>query len=244
MATIDHVTLRASDIDASVALYERSFDLLGFSGKPFEDDGFHEWNDFSVAPVEPDRPGTRNLHIGFAAASREQVETWWLELTRAGYWDAGAPGVRAEYRADYYGAFVLDPDGNSVEAVVHESTTPEAGTIDHVWVRVRDLGATRRFYERVLPAVGVRLAERPGRLAALAAGGSFSFVEGTPTENLHLAIGVGDQETVRAFHAAGLAAGGIDEGEPGERPRYHPGYYGAYLRDPDDNNIEAVFHER
>ena len=244
MATIDHVTLRASDIDASVALYERSFDLLGFSGKPFEDDGFHEWNDFSVAPVEPERPATRNLHLGFAAASREQVDAWWLELTGAGYRDDGAPGVRPEYRADYYGAFVLDPDGNSVEAVVHESTTREAGAIDHLWIRVRDLGATRRFYEGVAPAVGVRLAERPNRLAALTAGGSFSFVEGTPTENLHLAIGVGDQETVRAFHAAGLAAGGVDEGGPGERPRYHPGYYGAYLRDPDDNNIEAVFHER
>jgi predicted lactoylglutathione lyase len=57
-------------------------------------------------------------------------------------------------------------------------------------------------------------------------------------------VGVDDAETVQAFHGAGLEAGGRDNGRPGERPEYHPGYYGAYVLDPDGNNIEAVWHNR
>ncbi len=53
-----------------------------------------------------------------------------------------------------------------------------------------------------------------------------------------------DNNSIEAFHNAGLEAGGLDNGAPGERPEYHPGYYGAYLLDPDSNNIEAVFHDR
>ena len=243
MATID-VTVRCRDLAASLQLYRRSFELLEFAGELFDGDGFHEWDDFSVAMVEDDRPPTANLHVGFAAASSAQVDGWWRALTESGYEDAGAPGPRPEYTADYYGAFVRDPDGNSIEAVVHERSTASTGVIDHVWVRVRDLGATRRFYESVAPAVGLEVRERPARLMLVTASGSVSFVEGSPTENLHLAFGVGDRETVVAFHAAGLAAGGLDNGGPGERPQYHAGYHGAFVRDPDDNNIEAVFHDR
>jgi catechol 2,3-dioxygenase-like lactoylglutathione lyase family enzyme len=64
------------------------------------------------------------------------------------------------------------------------------------------------------------------------------------TEGLHLALGVADEAAVQAFHAAGLEAGGVDNGAPSERPVYHAGYYAAYLRDPDGNNIEAVWHNR
>ncbi len=61
---------------------------------------------------------------------------------------------------------------------------------------------------------------------------------------MHVAFAARDRETVDRFHAAGLDAGGGDNGAPGLRPRYHPGYYGAYLLDPDGNNVEAVFHDR
>lgn len=64
---------------------------------------------------------------------------------------------------------------------------------------------------------------------------------GTLTGRVHLAFAARDQATVDKFHAAGLAAGAKDNGPPGPRP-YHPGYYGAFLLDPDGNNIEAVFH--
>ena len=62
-----------------------------------------------------------------------------------------------------------------------------------------------------------------------------------PTQRLHLAFQTPDRETVHRFHEAALAAGGTDNGAPGERP-YHPGYYSAYGDDPDGNNVEAVFH--
>jgi catechol 2,3-dioxygenase-like lactoylglutathione lyase family enzyme len=65
--------------------------------------------------------------------------------------------------------------------------------------------------------------------------------DGAPTTGLHLAFQAADEEAVRRFHQAALAAGGTDNGGPGER-HYHPGYYGAYVLDPDGNNVEAVFH--
>ena len=69
-------------------------------------------------------------------------------------------------------------------------------------------------------------------------------MEGEPTRRVHLAFAAPDRATVAAFHRLGTAAGFVSLGEPGERPQYHPGYYGAYLRDPDGNNVEAVFHDR
>ena len=73
---------------------------------------------------------------------------------------------------------------------------------------------------------------------------SFSVLEGTPTEHVHLAFPAADRATVEAFHRAALAAGYRDNGAPGERPEYHRGYFGAFVLDPDGNNVEAVFHDR
>jgi catechol 2,3-dioxygenase-like lactoylglutathione lyase family enzyme len=240
LATIDHVTVRTSDLDASVALFSRSFELLEFAGEG----GLHEWDDFSIAAADDDRPPTRNLHVGFAAASIAQVDEWWGALTDAGYANDGEPGPRPEYTASYYGAFIRDHDGNSIEAVFRDHSSPVIGTIDHLWIRVLDLATTRRFYEAVAPVLGLEVRERPERVALFAESGTVSFVQGPPTENLHLAIGVSGKEAVDAFHTAGLQAGGADNGAPGERPEYHAGYYSAYIRDPDANNLEAVFHNR
>jgi catechol 2,3-dioxygenase-like lactoylglutathione lyase family enzyme len=244
LSSIDHVTIRVSDLDASSMLYARVFELLAFEGEQKSGSGFVEWNDFSIAAADETHRTTTNLHVGFAATSREQIDRWWQALTAAGCRDDGRPGPRPEYGSTYYGAFVRDLDDNSIEAVHHESSTPETGVIDHLWIRVRDLAATSRFYAAVAPVVGVTVRERPARLQLVCDSGTFSFLADTPTENLHLAIGVGDDESVRRFHQAGLAAGGRDNGAPGERPEYHPGYYGAYVLDPDGNNLEAVCHSR
>jgi catechol 2,3-dioxygenase-like lactoylglutathione lyase family enzyme len=244
MATIDHVTLRASDLDASRELFDAVFELLEFNGERADGGGFHEWNEFSIAAADAAHPPTRNVHIGFAATSREQVDGWWRSLTSAGHRDDGAPGPRPEYGPTYYGAFIRGQDDNSIEAVHHESSTPDTGVIDHLWIRVRDLGPTRRFYTAVAAAVGITARERPNRLQLISDSGTFSFLADEPTEHLHLAIGVGDNDTVHRFHGAALGAGGRDNGGPGERPEYHPGYYAAYVLDPDSNNIEAVCHNR
>jgi len=244
VATIDHVTLRVSLLDAGLELFTESFELLGFAGRRFDGDGFHEWNDFAIAAADDAHPPTTGLHIGFAATSRAQVDSWWQALSYAGHFDDGSPGPRPEYGPTYYGAFIRDLDGNSLEAVNHERTDPETGVIDHLWIRVSHLDAAKRFYAAVAEAAGAAVRERVDRLQVLTDSGTFTVLEGRPTRNAHLALGVGDEATVRAFHRAGLAAGGRDNGAPGERPEYHAGYYGAYVLDPDGNNVEAVWHNR
>src|SRR5690606_24965061 len=108
--------------------------------------------------------------------------------------------------------------------------------IDHVHLRVADVEASKRFYRAVLDALGHpdALKEGPGFFYA-----DELFVdaaEGAVTR-VHLAFQAPDPETVQRFHEAALAAGGSDNGAPGERP-YHPGYYAAFVLDPDGNNIE------
>ncbi|MFY0182871.1 VOC family protein [Stenotrophomonas sp. PUT21] len=117
--------------------------------------------------------------------------------------------------------------------------------IDHLQLVVRDLAASRRFYQAVFDTIGIPIAgegdtyfwadelfvSTPNSEAAL----------GQLTGRHHLAFQARDRATVEAFHRAALANGGKDNGAPGERP-YHPGYYAAFALDPDGNNIEVVFH--
>jgi catechol 2,3-dioxygenase-like lactoylglutathione lyase family enzyme len=111
--------------------------------------------------------------------------------------------------------------------------------LDHVHVRVADLEASKRFYSAVLAAVGRELTRESEE--AFNADELYVTADNTPTTGLHIAFQAYDRETVQRFHEAGLAAGGRDNGAPGERP-YHPGYYSAYILDPDGNNVEAVYH--
>jgi catechol 2,3-dioxygenase-like lactoylglutathione lyase family enzyme len=243
--TIDHVTFRVADLAAARTFYDRVFELLPFAGTRSDGADFVEWNDFSIAQADAERPATRGVHVAFAAESRDQIDAWWRALVEAGYPDDGAPGERPEYSAGYYGAFVRDPDGNSVEAVRRAGTTTEPGLVDHLWIRVPDLEAVRRFYPAIAPALGLRIRDIGKRVHVGLEGASFALLEDTPrSEHLHLAFGVADAETVDEFHCAALAAGGTDNGGPGERPHYHPGYYGAFAIDPAGTNLEAVFHDR
>jgi catechol 2,3-dioxygenase-like lactoylglutathione lyase family enzyme len=196
------------------------------------------------------RPTPRTLRrsacIWASGHHRARVEAFWEELTGSGYSDAGAPGPRPQYRPDYYGAFVLDPDGNSAEAVHHGDVRTDLGLIDHLWLRTCDAAAARRFYEAIAPVVGIALRKgKPDWMQFRGEHGSFSFVSGDePTEHVHLAFGVPDDSRVDEFHRVALAAGYRDNGPPGERPEYHAGYYGAYVLDPDGHNVEAVSHNR
>ena len=117
--------------------------------------------------------------------------------------------------------------------------------IDHIQLVVADLPAARRFYEAVLDVLGIAIggeAEEYFWVDELFVSSADSkAAAGRTTGRQHLAFQAKDRATVDAFHKAGLAAGGTDNGAPGERP-YHPGYYAAFLIDPAGNNIEAVFH--
>jgi catechol 2,3-dioxygenase-like lactoylglutathione lyase family enzyme len=121
--------------------------------------------------------------------------------------------------------------------------------LDHVGVNVSDYERSKAFYEAALAPLGLGVV-REVEAAAAGFGGAnrrpFFFVERRPPPvrgGLHVAFTADDRPTVDAFHAAGLAAGGTDNGGPGERPAYHPDYYGAFVLDPDGNNIEAVCHK-
>jgi catechol 2,3-dioxygenase-like lactoylglutathione lyase family enzyme len=114
--------------------------------------------------------------------------------------------------------------------------------IDHVHLRARDLAATKRFYRAVLGVLDKPISGDDDT--------HFSCDElwidalGNDRQSathVHLAFQARDMDTVRRFHEAGLAAGGRDNGAPGER-QYHPGYFAAFLFDPDGNNVEAVYH--
>jgi catechol 2,3-dioxygenase-like lactoylglutathione lyase family enzyme len=124
--------------------------------------------------------------------------------------------------------------------------------IDHVILNVSDYERSRAFYTKALEPLGYspgmeRPAPRIGAFVEQPEGGPprFSFwiaSEREPTSVLHVAFAAPDRETVDAFHAAALEAGGQDNGGPGVREIYHPDYYGAFVLDPDGNNVEAVCH--
>ena len=241
----DHVTIRVSDCAASRAFYGLGLSVLGHELSSSGED-YDEWNDFGFASAGDERPLTRRLHVGFVSPSIEAVDEFWQALTNVGYSDDGPPGPRPQYREEYYGAFVFDPDGNSAEAVHHGLLRDDGGVIDHLWLRVRDVAASKRFYETIAPVGGIRLVhDDPLRVRFRGDGGSCTFVKGEPlTENVHLAFPAHDDATVDEFHRVALAAGYRDNGAPGERPEYHSGYYGAYVLDPDGNNVEVVNHHR
>ena len=118
--------------------------------------------------------------------------------------------------------------------------------IDHIVVNVRNLKESRRFYDQALAPLGYRLIkEFPGGIGyGMGAKADFWMMQREPhSEAVHVAFACGTRSLVDAFHAAALRAGGRDSGAPGVRPHYHADYYGAFVLDPDGNNIEAVCHE-
>lgn len=116
--------------------------------------------------------------------------------------------------------------------------------IDHIKLHVADAERSKAFYVAALAPLGYRVVMEPAP-GVVGMGTRFPDFwlaqSGAPTV-AHVALRADDRAAVDAFHAAALAAGGRDNGEPGVRPQYHPGYYGAFVLDPDGNNVEAVHH--
>jgi putative glyoxalase/bleomycin resistance protein/dioxygenase len=122
--------------------------------------------------------------------------------------------------------------------------------IDHISLNVSDPAVSRAFYVKALAPLDYEVAAEYGPVVGLKA----ADAEGGPGADLwlapamdpapvHLALTAATAEQVDAFHTAALAAGGRDNGVPGERPHYHPGYYAAFVLDPDGNNLEVVCHD-
>jgi catechol 2,3-dioxygenase-like lactoylglutathione lyase family enzyme len=235
----DHVTIRVSDREASERFYDLLLRTLGIA-RTYDGEDLAEWDEFSLVGGGP---VTRRLHIGFAAASHAAVDAFWRTGVDAGHRSDGEPGLRPQYGEDYYGSFLLDPDGNSVEAVWYGDM--RGGMIDHLWLRAADVEASARFYETVAGPAGFSEVRRhgPEHAQVVGARSTFSLVAGEPTEHVHMAF-PGDDEAVEAFHQVATSAGYRDHGPPGERAEYHPGYYAAYVLDPGGHNVEVVNHRR
>jgi catechol 2,3-dioxygenase-like lactoylglutathione lyase family enzyme len=123
--------------------------------------------------------------------------------------------------------------------------TEEGPMLDHIALNVSDHERSRRFYQNVLAPLGYELMmehEISGSGFGRDGKPDFWIQQGNPSGPLHVAFSVADRATVDEFHRAALEAGAQDNGAPGLRPEYHPTYYGAFVMDPDGNNIEAVCH--
>ena len=118
--------------------------------------------------------------------------------------------------------------------------------LDHVGLDVTDYAGSKAFYRSALEPLGLRLMMEPVPEVG-GFGDDFPFFwigkrDRGPQTGVHVAFTARDREMVDAFHAAALAAGGTDNGGPGVREIYHPDYYGAFVLDPDGNNVEVVCH--
>ena len=240
----DHVTLRINDLVAGTALFATVLDQLEIE-QTARTPSFSVWGNFALTETDEDHPIARRVHVAFIAPSPSHVDRFWQGGVDAGFADDGAAVPRRVYADDYCAAFLKDAAGNSFEAVYRDSERPR-GNIDHVAIRVADVEASTAFYSTIRDAAGLTLRRQSPDSAAFAVGasdGSFLIFAGEPTQNMHIAFS-GDDDDARHFHAGATAAGYQSNGEPGERPSYHAGYYAAYVLDPDGNNIEVVDHHR
>lgn len=124
--------------------------------------------------------------------------------------------------------------------------------LDHVGIHCANLEASRAFYDKALAPLGFSLSmhvtrEMTGDGTEHLGYGTkekpfFWLSPGKPEGGIHIAFAAADRRSIDAFYKAALAAGGKDNGAPGLRPHYHPDYYGAFVLDPDGNNVEAVCH--
>jgi predicted enzyme related to lactoylglutathione lyase len=183
-----------------------------------------------------------------------------LEAAMARVRDLGGQAEALESRADEpregsFGRFALCHDDQGFPFGLHQPLEAEGEgtrgpaahrpTIDHVTLQAKDLPSSRRFYEAALAPLSLGLEFEHEGLIAFGSGESgrlIIYASERPVAGFHIAFSAPSREAVDAFHAAALGVGGRDNGAPGLRPEYHGGYYGAYVFDPDGNNVEAVHH--
>jgi catechol 2,3-dioxygenase-like lactoylglutathione lyase family enzyme len=240
----DHVTLRVADLAVASNVFTAVLDELEIE-QTTSTPSFSLWGNFALTQTDEEHPIARRVHIAFIAPTPTHVDRFGRAGIDAGFADDGPAGPRPHYADDYYAAFLRDRAGNSFEAVHRGSERPN-GNIDHVAIRVKDLEASTSFYSTIGAAAGLTIRRHSADRAAFSVGesdGSLSVIAGEATQNVHIAFS-GEDDDVRRFHADATTAGYSSNGEPGERPRYHAGYYAAFVLDPDGNNIEVVNHHR
>jgi catechol 2,3-dioxygenase-like lactoylglutathione lyase family enzyme len=240
----DHITLRVPDLVAASSAFTAVLDQLAIE-QTTSVPSFSVWGNFALTQSDDEHPIARRVHIAFIAPTTAHVDRYGNAGINAGFADDGPAGPRPKYTADYYAAAVKDRAGNSFEAVHRDGQRP-TGNIDHVVLRANDVESSTAFYSTIGGAAGLTVRRQTDGRAAFSVGaadGALLLIAGEPTTDTHIAFSGGDDD-VRRFHADAIAAGYRSNGEPGERPRYHDGYYAAYILDPNGNNIEVVNHHR
>jgi catechol 2,3-dioxygenase-like lactoylglutathione lyase family enzyme len=259
-----HITLGTNDRAASERFHDAVMETLGLARVERAEEytsyakpggGWPRINIGAPFDGRPARPGN-GFHLALHAPDEAAVRRFHEAALRHGGTDECAPGIRAAYAPDYYGAYVRDPDGNKLQAVTYPDgrvVGPGGDTISHVTLGIADLERARLFYEaamRPLGLVRIEAEETPGEDLAIGLASTqlpllfpqftFDGKPPAPANGAHLALFAPDRAAVDAAHAAALANGGTDEGAPGLRPHYAPDYYAAYFRDPDGNKLQAV----
>ena len=240
----DHVTLRVPDLEAATGAFNAVLAKLEIE-QTTSTPNLSVWGNFVLIQTDEEHPIARRVHVAFIAPTRAHVDRFWQAGIDAGFVDNGPAGPRSDFADDYYAAFLKDPAGNNFEAVHRDGERPR-GNIDHVAIRVDDVEASIAFYSTIAAATGLSIRRQAAdrcMFSVGAADGLFIVFAGEPTQNTHIAFS-GEDDDVRRFHADATSAGYRSNGEPGERPIYHPGYYAAFVLDPDGNNIEVVNHHR
>jgi catechol 2,3-dioxygenase-like lactoylglutathione lyase family enzyme len=227
----DHITLRVADLAAAGSAFAAVLDELEIE-QTVSTPSFAVWGNFALTETDEEHPIARGAHVAFIAPTPAHVKRFSQAGINAGFAGDGPAALR-------------DGAGNTFEAV-HSGGERPSGNIDHVAIRVNDVEASTAFYSTIAAAAGLTLQRQATDGATFAVGasdGSFRLTAGEPTQNVHVAFS-GVDDDVRRFHADATGAGYRSNGEPGERPRYHDGYYAAFVLDPDGNNIEVVDHHR
>jgi catechol 2,3-dioxygenase-like lactoylglutathione lyase family enzyme len=238
----DHITLRVPNLATATTAFAVAFDQLEIE-KTTETPSFSVWGNFAITQTDAEHPITRRIHIAFSAPTKADVDRFARAGIDAGFADDGPDGLRPEHGDGDYATCVRDTAGNEFEAVRRDGGRA-SGNIDHVGIGGHDVEALTAFYTTIGTAAGLTIRGQAADHTAFSVGesnGSLLVIAGEPTQNAHIAFS-GDDEDVRRFHGDAIAAGYRSHGEPGERPRYHPGYCSAYVLDPGGNNIEVVNH--
>jgi catechol 2,3-dioxygenase-like lactoylglutathione lyase family enzyme len=239
----DHITLRVADLGAAASAFTAVLDELEI-GQTTSTPRLSVWGNFALTQTDEHHPVARRVHIAFIARTPAHVDRFSRAGIAAEFVDE-TPSDSVSHANNCYAVLLRDSDGNSFEAVYRDGERPR-GNIDHVAIRVNDVEASTAFYSTIGAAAGLTIrCQAPDRatFSVGASDGSLLVIAGEPTQNVHVAF-TGKDDNVRRFHADAIAAGYHSNGEPGERPRYHAGYYAAFVLDPDGNNIEVVDHHR
>jgi len=258
-----HFTLGTNDRPRAEAFYAAVMPLLGLKLVKSVEAFFAYGADEQAPPwlvINPPfdaLPATwsNGFHIALRAKDEAAVRGFHAAALAAGGRDEGPPGLRAAYAADYFAAYVRDPDGNKLQAVHYRDgrrAGPCGDVVSHITLGSNDLERSTAFYEGLLAVLGIERQpgeETPGEdLAFGLAGMQLPIVfiqepfDGRPAtwgNGAQVSFDASSRADVRAFHEAALSLGGSDEGEPGLRPRYHAAYFAAYVRDPDGNKLQA-----